>query len=68
MQSMGFILLLQLKTMLADLDFSVTGCSCLQRVSGVITLIFITWHVWETRIAAAFGHEVNFQMMARYSF
>jgi succinate dehydrogenase / fumarate reductase, cytochrome b subunit len=35
----------------------------LQRVSGVITLIFITWHVWETRVAAAFGNEVNFQMM-----
>lgn len=35
----------------------------LQRVTGVITLIFITWHVWETRIAAAFGAEVNFQMM-----
>jgi succinate dehydrogenase / fumarate reductase, cytochrome b subunit len=35
----------------------------LQRVSGVITLIFITWHVWETRVAAAFGHHVNFQMM-----
>jgi succinate dehydrogenase / fumarate reductase, cytochrome b subunit len=35
----------------------------LQRVSGVITLIFVTWHVWETRVAAAFGEEVNFQMM-----
>ena len=35
----------------------------LQRVSGVITLIFVAWHVWETRIAAAFGAEVNFQMM-----
>jgi succinate dehydrogenase / fumarate reductase, cytochrome b subunit len=35
----------------------------LQRVSGVITLIFITWHVWETRVASAFGNEVNFQMM-----
>jgi succinate dehydrogenase / fumarate reductase cytochrome b subunit len=35
----------------------------LQRVSGVITLIFIAWHVWETRVAAAFGKEVNFQMM-----
>lgn len=35
----------------------------LQRVSGVITLVFITWHVWETRIAAAFGAEVNYQMM-----
>jgi succinate dehydrogenase / fumarate reductase, cytochrome b subunit len=35
----------------------------LQRVSGVITFIFVTWHVWETRVAAAFGAEVNFQMM-----
>jgi len=35
----------------------------LQRVTGVITLVFVAWHVWETRIAAAFGAEVNFQMM-----
>jgi succinate dehydrogenase / fumarate reductase, cytochrome b subunit len=34
-----------------------------QRVTGVVTLIFITWHVWETRIAAAFGAEVNYDMM-----
>ena len=36
----------------------------LQRITGVITLIFIAWHVWETRIAAAFGADVNFDMMA----
>lgn len=35
----------------------------LQRISGVITLIFITWHVWQTRVAAAFGSHVNFDMM-----
>jgi succinate dehydrogenase / fumarate reductase cytochrome b subunit len=35
----------------------------LQRISGVITLVFVAWHVWETRLAAAFGAEVNFQMM-----
>ncbi|MDP4169557.1 MAG: succinate dehydrogenase cytochrome b558 subunit [Bacillota bacterium] len=35
----------------------------LQRVSGVITLVFISWHVWETRIAAEFGAKVDFQMM-----
>ena len=35
----------------------------LQRITGVITLIFIAWHVWETRIAAAFGADVNFEMM-----
>ncbi|MDQ0230969.1 succinate dehydrogenase cytochrome b558 subunit [Metabacillus malikii] len=36
----------------------------LQRVTGIIAFIFIVWHVWETRIAAAFGQEVNFDMMA----
>lgn len=36
----------------------------LQRVTGVIVLIFVTWHVWETRVAAALGAEVNFNMMA----
>jgi succinate dehydrogenase / fumarate reductase cytochrome b subunit len=35
----------------------------LQRITGVITLIFIAWHVWETRIAMAFGTALNFQMM-----
>jgi succinate dehydrogenase / fumarate reductase cytochrome b subunit len=35
-----------------------------QRFTGVVTLIFIVWHVWETRIAAARGAEVNFDMMA----
>lgn len=36
----------------------------LQRVTGVITFIFVAWHVWETRIAAALGTELNFDMMA----
>ncbi|MGJ9383004.1 succinate dehydrogenase [Salipaludibacillus neizhouensis] len=36
----------------------------IQRITGVIVLIFITWHVWETRVASAFGAEVNFNMMA----
>lgn len=36
----------------------------LQRWTGVFTVIFIAWHVWETRIAAALGAEVNFAMMA----
>ncbi|GAA0333642.1 succinate dehydrogenase cytochrome B558 [Bacillus carboniphilus] len=35
----------------------------LQRVSGIITLIFVVWHVWETRVQVAFGAEVNFSMM-----
>ncbi|MCU9594661.1 succinate dehydrogenase cytochrome b558 subunit [Caldibacillus thermolactis] len=36
----------------------------LQRITGVILIIFIAWHVWETRIAKALGAEVNFDMMA----
>ncbi|MDG5470999.1 succinate dehydrogenase cytochrome b558 subunit [Jeotgalibacillus sp. ET6] len=35
----------------------------MQRVTGVFTLIFVTWHIWETRIAAAMGADVNFGMM-----
>ncbi|WP_063560027.1 succinate dehydrogenase cytochrome b558 subunit [Sutcliffiella horikoshii] len=36
----------------------------LQRFTGIVTLIFIVWHVWETRIAAALGADVNYNMMA----
>ncbi|MFC5712708.1 succinate dehydrogenase cytochrome b558 subunit [Thalassorhabdus alkalitolerans] len=36
----------------------------LQRITGVFLLIFIAWHVWETRIQAALGVEVNYDMMA----
>lgn len=35
-----------------------------QRLTGIITFIFIVWHVWETRIQKALGAEVNFDMMA----
>ncbi|MFJ8529834.1 succinate dehydrogenase [Bacillus pseudomycoides] len=35
-----------------------------QRISGVITLIFLSWHIWETRIQAAMGQQVNYDMMA----
>ncbi|MGM9988577.1 MAG: succinate dehydrogenase cytochrome b558 subunit [Bacillaceae bacterium] len=35
-----------------------------QRISGVYLVVFIAWHVWETRIAAAMGATVDFGMMA----
>ncbi len=36
-----------------------------QRITGVITLIFVAWHVWETRIQYALGNvELNYDMMA----
>lgn len=36
----------------------------LQRYTGLITFVYIAWHVWETRVQVAFGAEVNFDMMA----
>ncbi|WP_025028005.1 succinate dehydrogenase cytochrome b558 subunit [Caldalkalibacillus mannanilyticus] len=35
----------------------------LQRFTGIFLIIFIAWHVWETRIAAALGTPVNAEMM-----
>ncbi|MFS8630122.1 MAG: succinate dehydrogenase cytochrome b558 subunit [Bacillales bacterium] len=37
----------------------------LQRLTGIITLIYVVWHVWNTTIQAKFFNaEVNFDMMA----
>jgi len=36
----------------------------LQRITGVFLVIFIAWHIWQTRIQKALGAEVNFDMMA----
>ncbi len=36
----------------------------LQRITGVITLVFIAFHVWQTRVQVFLsGAEVNYQMM-----
>ncbi|GAA4704785.1 succinate dehydrogenase cytochrome b558 subunit [Brevibacillus fulvus] len=35
-----------------------------QRISGIITLIFVAWHVWQTRIQIAMGTEFNYDLMA----
>ncbi|MBO9130561.1 succinate dehydrogenase cytochrome b558 subunit [Bacillus sp. 165] len=35
----------------------------LQRLTGIITLVFVSWHVWQTRIQAAMGQEVDYEMM-----
>lgn len=35
-----------------------------QRLTGIITLIFLVWHIWETRVQKAFGETVDFNMMA----
>lgn len=37
----------------------------LQRFTGIFLVIFIAWHIWETRLQKALhGTEVNFNMMA----
>jgi succinate dehydrogenase / fumarate reductase cytochrome b subunit len=35
----------------------------IQRFTGVFLVVFIAWHVWQTRIAAALGQEVDYEMM-----
>jgi len=36
----------------------------LQRVTGILTFIFVVWHVWETRMQVALGNDtVDFNMM-----
>jgi succinate dehydrogenase / fumarate reductase cytochrome b subunit len=64
MQFMGFTLHLLQKNNAGKYGYFRNWMFLLQRVSGVITLIFITWHVWQTRVAAAFGAHVNYDMMA----
>lgn len=39
--------------------------SWLQRWSGIVTLVFIGWHFWQTRLANyLYGRVIEFQMMA----
>ena len=33
----------------------------LQRITGVFLVIFIAWHIYETRIQKALGAEVDLQ-------
>ncbi|MFC4403730.1 succinate dehydrogenase cytochrome b558 subunit [Gracilibacillus xinjiangensis] len=36
----------------------------LQRISGIITLIFIVWHVWQTRVQIGLGNvELDYSLM-----
>ena len=53
MQFMDCTLHLQRKSNVNKFDTFRNWMFVLQRITGVIILIFIAWHVWETRIAAA---------------
>ncbi|MDD9148196.1 succinate dehydrogenase cytochrome b558 subunit [Sporolactobacillus sp. CQH2019] len=35
----------------------------IQRISGLYLVIFLAWHVWETRVAMALGTPLNYEMM-----
>lgn len=36
----------------------------IQRITGIITLIFLAWHIWETRIQIGMGNaEANYSLM-----
>lgn len=36
----------------------------MQRITGVFLVVFIAWHIWQTRIQKALGADVDFDMMA----
>lgn len=36
----------------------------LQRITGVFLVVFIAWHIYQTRIQKALGTEVDYDMMA----
>ncbi|WP_431027427.1 succinate dehydrogenase cytochrome b558 subunit [Lysinibacillus sp. LZ02] len=36
----------------------------IQRITGIFLVIFIAWHIFQTRVQKAFGAEVNWDMMA----
>ena len=36
----------------------------LQRFTGIFLVIFIAWHIFQTRVQKAFGAQVDFNMMA----
>ncbi|MFC4711754.1 succinate dehydrogenase cytochrome b558 subunit [Planococcus dechangensis] len=60
----GIYMAFQSNSNLRNYSFFRNWLFVLQRITGIFLFIFISWHVWETRIAAAFGKEVNYDMMA----
>lgn len=61
----GIYIAFQAKNNVSQYGFFRNIMFLLQRITGTYTLIFIAWHVWETRIQHALGADVNFTMMAK---
>ncbi|MED0673770.1 succinate dehydrogenase cytochrome b558 subunit [Aneurinibacillus aneurinilyticus] len=52
----GLYIAFQAKNNVGNYGFFRNVMFMLQRVTGVITLIFITWHVWETKMQMVIGN------------
>ncbi len=60
----GIYIAFQAKNNLGNYGYFRNQMFFLQRITGIITLIFIAWHVYQTRIQLALGNvELNYDMM-----
>ncbi|CAM3852538.1 succinate dehydrogenase cytochrome b558 subunit [Mesobacillus zeae] len=61
----GMYIAFQSKNNVGSYGYSRNWKFFLQRLSGVITFIFVTWHIWETKVQVEFfDAEANFNLMA----
>lgn len=61
----GLYIAFQAKNNLGNFGYFRNHMFFWQRITGVITLIFVSWHVWQTRVQFALGNvELNYDMMA----
>lgn len=60
----GVVIALEAKNNVKNYSYEQNWYFYLQRVTGIIALLFVVWHVWQTRVQAALGVNVDFQMMA----
>jgi succinate dehydrogenase / fumarate reductase cytochrome b subunit len=60
----GVFIAFQAKHNLGNFGYFRNWMFFVQRITGIISLIFIAWHVWQTRINLFLGNPPNFQDMA----
>lgn len=61
---LGVYIVLQAKNNTTNYGYFRNWMFFLQRISGIITLIFIVWHVWETRVQVGLGNvDLNYSLM-----
>jgi len=60
----GLYIVFQAKQNVGSYGYFRNWMFMLQRYTGIITLIFLAWHIWETRVQMALGtKELDFAMM-----